>query len=65
MWLPELDNFKQMTMDHLAKPANSTEMEYCNDFGEVDGANQYIIHVDAGGDWHVFGFIDDMALRTC
>jgi hypothetical protein len=65
MWLPELDNFKHIIIDHLAKPAHSIEMEYYNDIGVIDPPNQYVIQIDSVDDWRVFGFIDDMAVRTC
>ncbi len=58
IWLLELDNFKQMIIDHLAKPAHFIEMEYY-------APNQYVIQLDSVDDWRVFGFIDDTAVRTC
>jgi hypothetical protein len=65
LWLPRINNFKQMIIDCLCKPAHHREMEYLNDLGERNPPDHYIIDVDSVDDWHVFGFINDTGVRTC
>jgi hypothetical protein len=65
MWLPEVQNFKQMIVDHLAQPAHTIEVDYYRDLGKQATAHQYIIQIVSVDDWRVFGFINDTAVRTC
>ena len=39
-------------------------MEYYNDMEENQRPNEYVIEIESIDDWQVFGFIDDMAIRT-
>jgi hypothetical protein len=59
-----MNSFKQSIIECLCQPAHPIEMDYYYDAGERDGPNQYIIEVASIDDWQVFGFIDDMAIRT-
>ena len=65
MWLPQLNNFKQLIIDRLRQPAHPREMDYFYDMGERLPANHYIIDVASVDDWQVIGFIDDTAVRSC
>jgi hypothetical protein len=65
LWIPEINNLKQLIIDRLCKPAHPREMEYYHDLGERHPPNEYIIEVDSVDDWRVFGFIDDTGVRTC
>ncbi len=60
-----MQNFKQMIIDCLAQPAHTIEVDYYHDLGEQGPACQYIIQIDSVDDWYMFGFINDMTVRTC
>ncbi len=60
-----MQHFKQLIVDHLAQPAHTIEVDYYHDLGEQGAVHQYIILIDSVDDWHMFGFIDDTAVRTC
>ncbi len=51
IWLPEINNFKQMIIDRLRQPAHPREMDFFHDIGERLPANQYIIDVESVDDW--------------
>ncbi len=62
IWIPQINNFKQMIVGHLRQPAHPRELDYYYDMGERLPANQYVIDVASIDDWRVMGFIDDTAV---
>ncbi len=57
MWLPQLNSFKQLIIEHLRQLAHPREMDFYFDIGERLPANHYIIDIVNVDDWRVIRFI--------
>jgi hypothetical protein len=58
-----MESFKHVILDRLAQPAHPIERDFFVEEGHPERA-QYVIHCPIES-WHVYGFLDDTAVRTC